>query len=121
LRSPQRLTIDLRSFHSSPTKGDDCKPNVSIALESELSAHLLHIECLKPFFGTTYGDFFFEFSLLHFTINLSPKGRQTCRRIWLVLYLLRITFLLGAQIERKISLADKDARSTGRAALHRAE
>ena len=62
-----------------------------------------------------------EFLLLHFTLNSSPWGRQACRSISLVLYLLRITFLLGAQIERKISLTNKDARPTGSSALHRAE
>ena len=60
-------------------------------------------------------------SSLHFTIYLSPEEKQTCRLISLVLYLLRITFLLGAQIERKISLANEDARPAGSAAFHRAE
>ena len=71
--------------------------------------------------GAAMATFAIEFLLLHFTLNSSPRGRQTCRRIWLVLYLLSITFLLGAQIERKISLANKDARPKGSAALHRAE
>lgn len=62
--------------------------------------------------------FAFEFSLLHFTLNSSPRGRQACRRISLVLYLLRSTFLLRVPIERKISLANEDARPTGSAALH---
>ena len=57
-------------------------------------------------------------SLLYFTLSLSPRERQTCRPISLVLYLLRIPFLIGAQIERKISLANEDARSAGSAALH---
>uniref|UniRef100_E6PP66 Uncharacterized protein n=2 Tax=mine drainage metagenome TaxID=410659 RepID=E6PP66_9ZZZZ len=62
--------------------------------------------------------FAFEFQLLHFTLNLSPRRTRTCRWVSLMLYLLRITFLLGAQIERKISLANEDIRPKGSAALH---
>ena len=36
----------------------------------------------------------------------------------ILLYQMSITFPLGAQIERKISLANKDARPAGSAALH---